>query len=91
MQALDTWVLRKKYPDALTKLSPADHFFLERFFLLRRTHNCRKVVELWDSLKGGVLTIEEAVASAPIERYPEHRRKNVEVPLDVVGSDDVLP
>lgn len=90
MQALDMWALRRKYPDALTELSPADQFFLERFFLLRGTHNCRKVVELWDGLKGGVLTIEEAVASVAIEGHPERRRKNVEVPLDYVAFDEVL-
>ncbi|KAK2460483.1 hypothetical protein APHAL10511_007489 [Amanita phalloides] len=65
---MNAWILRGKYPDALKELSPADKLFLDHYFSLRRPQNLRKVVELWDGLRKGVLTVDEAVASVPVEK-----------------------
>jgi hypothetical protein len=70
------------------ELSPADRFFLEHFFLLRRIYNCRKVVELRDGLNQGVLTVEEAVALVPLESYPKHERKDIPVISIDIGLPD---
>jgi hypothetical protein len=74
LQAMNVWVLRKKYPNSMSELSPADRFFSEHFFSLRRLHNCRKVVELWDAVNNGTLTAEEAVDLAPVERPLKYER-----------------
>jgi len=58
----------------MTELSTADRFFSEFYFSLRKRHNCRKVAELWDDLKHGKLTAEEAVALAPIEKPLKYQR-----------------
>jgi len=39
-----------------------------------RGNNRRKVAALWDGLKQGILSVEEAVASVPIETKPKYRR-----------------
>lgn len=68
LQILNAWVLQDRYHDAVQNLSQADRFFLERYFSLRIRHNFKKILELRDGLKLGVMTIDEAVASAPRER-----------------------
>lgn len=73
-QALNTWILHQKDNEELKEFSPADNFFLERFWWLRRRHNRRKIVELWECLNGGVMSIEEAMAAAPIEIHPDRVR-----------------
>jgi len=82
---MDVWVLRKKYPNSLTELSPADRFFVEHFFLVRRINSRRKVAELWDGLNQGILTVEEAVALVSIERLPKYERRDIPVVSIKVG------
>jgi hypothetical protein len=61
----------------MTEFSPPTRFILEHFFSLRRMVNRRKVVALWDDLNQGILTVEEAVASVPIEEpVPAKFRRN---------------
>jgi len=68
-------ILQDKYPNAMKKLLPVDGFIVDHYFSVRRARNRMKVVELWEDLKQGVLTIEEAVALAPIEKRDVGRAK----------------
>lgn len=88
LQTVDVWALREKYPNSLAELSPATRFFLEHFFSVRRLNNRRKVVELWDGLNHGNLTIEEAVALVPIETRPEYQRRDFPVVSMKIGPAD---
>jgi hypothetical protein len=66
---MNAWILRNRYPNAMRMLSPADNFFFAHFSSLRRERNIKKVVELWDTVKRGDLTIDEANTLVPVERY----------------------
>jgi hypothetical protein len=59
--------LQDKYPNAMKKLPPVDKFILDYYFSVRRPRNRLKVVKLWEDLKQGIVTVEEAVALVPIE------------------------
>ncbi len=87
LQTVDVWTLRGKYPDSLTELSPTDRFFLEHFFGVRRLRSRRKIVELWDGLNRGLMTVEEAVALVPIDS-PKHQRKDFPVISIKIGLSD---
>ena len=63
----------------MKELSTADRFFSGHFFSLRKRHNCKKVVELWDAVNHGTLTAEEAVNLAPVEKPLKHQRTNFPV------------
>lgn len=76
---MNVWVLQDKYPNSMTELSTTDRFFSEHFFLLRKRHNCRKVVELWDAVNQGTLTVEEAVDLAPVEKPLNYQRTHFPV------------
>jgi len=68
---LSVWILRDKRQDEFKELSLADRFFLEHYSSLRRLPNHRRVAELWEQLKRGVITISEALKAVPVERRPE--------------------
>ncbi len=63
----------------MTEFSPATRFFLEHFFSVRRMNSRRKVAALWDGLNQGILAVEEAVASVPIEMPVKYRRNDFPV------------
>jgi len=87
LQAVDIWTLRRKYPNSLTELSPADRFFLEHFFRVRRISSRRKIVELWDGLNQGVM-IEEAEALVPFERRKPYRKDFPVISIKIGGEED---
>ena len=64
LEALRILVLQDKYSTSLEELSLADRFFLKHFFSVRRPRNRKKVVELWNGLNAGYLSIDDAEASA---------------------------
>ena len=78
-QALGMWILRKRYQKSMRVFASYSVLFGALFFPIRRTNNCRKVVALWDGLNLGILTVEEAVASVPIETPVKYRRNDFPV------------
>jgi hypothetical protein len=88
LQAMNIWVLQEKYPNSMTELSTADRFFSEHFFSLRKRHNCRKVVELWDAVNHGTLTAEEAVDLAPVEKPLKYQRTHFPVISIKLAADE---
>ncbi len=66
-------------PYGYYELQAIDVWTLRRSFRVRRISSCRKIVELWDDLNRGIMTIEEAKA------WPKPPRKDFPVILIKIG------